>query len=250
MPILAAPQIGGPPGAKLLHKYESLVHTGGNPCSQRHFGAWWKLMSPLARFSYVLALSSLFLGSLLADDGSTTHDEAKKKRLDAFGYEIFEQNIPGLKLGKRQVSFSDILDRFGELIRTDSQLRDYQDPHPTKGPFQYEELTWYFDGLVLQIGSDLASDNPQTPRRVWIQRVVISKPVYRLKHGLRIGQTASHFVDILGEPTGRNKSGLSYVVDNAVEVKPSVFEVTPYQIAMKLDGDDKVKEIEWTWWWH
>ena len=207
-------------------------------------------MIALARFVYAPILLVFCVTVLLADQRAEADKATKKRNLDALGYEIFEKNILGLERNRRGTTLAVIQDRFGKPLRTASELRPIHDAHPTKGPSHYEELAWTFEGLVLVMSSPLVADDPQTPRKVGLLSVVVSSPGYRLKHGLNIGQTASDFIAVLGKPTRHNKYGLAYQVDNAVKAKTGGWEVDPYQIDIRLDTESKVKEIEWSWWWH
>jgi hypothetical protein len=198
-----------------------------------------------------LASVFLFLFPLfLAAEVTPIANEHINEKLDAFGYEVFKPSLAGLNRGNRRVLFSEILDRFGKPLKKTIQLADYRDPDPIKGPFHYEVHTWYYSGLELQMGSAIVLDNQQVSREGWIQSIVISTPEYKLKHNLRIGLKSEQFIEVLGKPTYQDNYRISYDVDNAVEVKPSVYNVSPYQIELRLNKKMEVDKIEWTWWWH
>lgn len=209
-----------------------------------------EVVKPVIGFT---ALACVFLLSLpphLFADVAPTIPGPKKEKLDVFGYEIFDPVLPGLIRGNRKVLLANMLDRFGKPLNQTTVLRDYHDPDPIKGPFQYEEIIWYYDGLVIQMGSDIASGKDQEARTGWIQRVTVSSPQYQLQYHLRIGLKVDRFIAILGTPTYRDKDHVNYDAEDAVEIREGVYNVTPCQIEMRLDGKMRVKEIEWTWWWH
>jgi len=203
----------------------------------------------MVKLGYALILLSLSTSGLCANNVSSSRKESQKNNLDALGFEIWAQKLAGLEGGKHRVKVADILEKFGNPIETKKELQNYRDPSPS-GPFQYEELVWRFDGLVLEMGSPIVSAESEETREAWIERVTISSPRYELANGLRIGQPISMYTDTLGEPTSHSDSSASYDIDNAVEVAPSVIQVTPYQISMGVDREGNVSEIEWTWWWH
>ncbi len=206
-------------------------------------------MTTLFKLCFGLLLLSFSISTICAESDALTSKETKKRSLDTFGFEIFNRKLAGHNDGYHRVRVAEIVKKFGEPMKTNSVLRDHPDPSPD-GPLQYEELVWYYDGLVIQMKSPIISSKSQAAHEVWIERVVISSSIYALANGLRIGQPISKFVDTLGDPTRRSSFGIEYDIDNEVEVRPNFVEVTPYQIAIKVDRDDNVREVEWTWWWH
>lgn len=197
-----------------------------------------------------LSFLSIFLVPLTILDTASAADGLNKEAVDALGYEIFENSLPGVNDGQHNLSISIIQKRFGDPISTESRVLDYKDPDPITGPFKYEELTWHYDGLVLELGADLTAGKTVTDRNVWLRRVTISESIYSLKNDLRIGQSASHFLMILGKPTNQTEHNLIYERDNAKETKPGIFVVKPYLIDISLDLKNNVERIEWSWWSH
>lgn len=106
---------------------------------------------------------------------------------------------------------------------------------PQNGLFQYEELTCYDDGLVLEMGSLVITGDSTAPCEACIKRVVISSPSYALDNGLRISNPVFEFVDKRGEPINRTRYSVMYDIDNEVEVELGMSAVTSYQITMKVD---------------
>jgi hypothetical protein len=206
-------------------------------------------MTSIVKLGFGIVLLSLSISNLWASDDAITSKEIKKRNLDTFGLEIFEEKLDGLEGGSHRVQLSAILRNFGKPTKTKTELEDYRDPS-SDGPFQYEVLTWYYDGLVLEMGSPIITVESTAPREAWIQRVTISSPRYALANGLRIGKPVSEFVDTLGEPINLTRYSVMYDVDNEVVVEPGRSEVTPYQITMGVDQAGNVSSIEWTWWWH
>ena len=199
-------------------------------------------MTSIVKLGFGILLVSLSISNLWASDDAITSKEMKKRNLDTFGWEIFEEKLEGLEDGAQRVQLSAILRYFGKPTKTKTVLENYRDPSP-EGPLQYEVLIWDYDGLVLELGASFITVESTAPREVSIQRVVISSPRYALANGLRIGKPVSEFVDTLGEPTNRSTYSVKYDVRNEEEIKP-------YEINMDLDQAGNVSSIEWTWWWH
>ena len=199
-------------------------------------------MTSIVKLGFGILLLSLSISNLWASDDAITSKEIKKKNLDTFGWEIFEDKLEGLEDGAQRVQLSAVLRYFGKPTKTKTVLENYRDPGPDE-PLQYEILIWDYDGLVLELGASFITVESTAPREVSIQRVVISSPRYALAHGLRIGKPVSEFVDTLGEPTNRSTYSVMYDVRNEEEIKP-------YHISMDLDQAGNVSSIEWTWWWH
>ena len=74
--------------------------------------------------------------------------------------------------------------------------------------------------------------------------------LHDLKDELKVGQPAAKFIAQLGNPNVRNKAYMSYFVEDHVQVKPAVYDVSAYQIQMALNDSDIVTKITWTWGWH
>lgn len=172
----------------------------------------------------------------------------QRQRLDLLAYEIFDPSVPTLDYKYFRVKASELFKRFGVPNTTNVNFYAHRDP-PPGGPTQIEELTWQFPGMVM----DITAYPPPTsgyPDEILISRIEITSPAYDLKDELKVGQPAAKFIAQLGNPNVRNKAYMSYFVEDHVQVKPAVYDVSAYQIQMALNDSDIVTKITWTWGWH
>ncbi len=180
------------------------------------------------------------LGASLGN-ASETRTTEQRARLDTLAYEIFEPKVPGLEYRYERVKSKDLFARFGEpTIKSVGQYR-HIDPLPN-APTYIQTITWQFPGMVVEVGAYPPSPT-HAPQHVWLSRVEISSPKYRLSHGLGVGQSLAAFVSKLGEPTGQYASPMRYSVNEEIEDGPGYY----YRISLSLDADGKVKKIEWDW---
>jgi len=180
-----------------------------------------------------------------AAHASETRTTEQRARLDRLAYEIFEPKVPGLEYRYERVKSKDLFARFGApTIKSVGQYR-HIDPLPN-APTHIQTITWQFPGMVLEVGAYPPSPT-HAPQQVWLSDVEISSSKYRLKHGLRVGQSQAAFVSKLGEPTGQYESTMYYLVNEEIEDGPGYYRVIFYRISLSLDADGKVKKIEWHW---
>ncbi|MFQ6022507.1 MAG: hypothetical protein ACE5NW_07280 [Acidiferrobacterales bacterium] len=167
-----------------------------------------------------------------------------RERMDALAYEIFEPKVPGLEYHGRGVNSKDLFERFGEPVTISIETWRHRDP-PPGGPAEIEGLTWQFPRMIVKTVSYPPSADHR-PEKVLITAIDISSANYALKHGLRIGQPASTFISILGEPNYRNNQKLEYLVEDWIELENRT-HIDSYQIHMFLDNEGKVEKIVWRW---
>ncbi len=172
---------------------------------------------------------------------SETRTTEQRARLDTLAYEIFEPKVPDLEYRYERVKSKDLFARFGEpTIKSVGQYR-HIDPLPN-APTHIQTITWQFPGMVLEVGAYPPSPT-HAPQQVWLSHVEIASSKYRLKHGLRVGQSQAAFVSKLGEPTRQYESTMRYLVNEEIEDGPSYY----YRISLSLAADGKVKKIVWDW---
>ena len=169
----------------------------------------------------------------------------QRQRLDLLAYEIFEPPVPTLEYQYVRVSANALFKRFGKPKITSEALERHRDPNPG-APAMIEALTWDFSGMVMDVTAYPPSVN-HDPKKISINRIEITSSRYKLQNRLEVGQPISKFISQLGNPNSRDKSSMSYLVEDHKETGPSVYEVTAYQIEMALDEDDIVRRITWTW---
>ena len=180
-------------------------------------------------------------GTTRTPESSETRTTEQRARLDTLAYEIFEPKVPGLEYRYERVKSKDLFARFGEpTIKSVGQYR-HIDPLPN-APTYIQTITWQFPGMVVEVSAYPPSPT-HAPQHVWLSRVEISSPKYRLSHGLGVSQSLAAFVSKLGEPTGQYASPMRYSVNEEIEDGPGYY----YRISLSLDADGKVKKIEWDW---
>jgi hypothetical protein len=171
----------------------------------------------------------------------------QQKQLEAFVYEIFEPPLPGLQRNRGAVTPNILSERFGEPHSRSSQPDRHHDP---VGPPKNEDLVWHYLGMTLDMVAKVASRVEERERPMWITAVEISSPNYILKHGLRIGQPWPVYLSVLGPPTYRYQYLVNYESETVFDVKTGAIITRAYQVEMKVDKDDTVRKIEWSWWSH
>lgn len=189
-------------------------------------------------------------GSLISLDKITQSNDIKLSKFDTFGFNVFEEPLSGLKgLYPGLVSLRNIKSKFGEPVKIDIQSISYRDGEHI-GSRYYDRIVWHYDGLILEMGSRKVPAELQEARDVWVTKVVITNPSFSLAHGLRIGETASHFISVLGKPNDGNhlSKKLWYSVEYEVMNEKGKPSLATSQTRIELDKEKNAKEITWTWW--
>ncbi len=167
-----------------------------------------------------------------------------RARLDALGWEIFEPKIPGLEYRYSGMKAKELFTRFGEPVVKSVQEMPHRDPHPD---YPYIEIiTWQFPGMLIEVITYPPSETHQ-PELVLLGRVEISSPQYALKHGLRIGQPASSFVSLLGNPNRQDDEKIEYLIEDRIELDEYRVLIATYQIRIFPDEKNNVQTVLFTW---
>jgi len=211
----------------------------------RPYLACKKGMTPQRLFPVVFLAMVFGAASAAVQPHSPTPEQ--KRRLDQFGYEVFQPSLSGLMDDTGEVSEKALMDRFGRPLRRYAVLGRHADPQSGE-PRSIEWITWYFRGLALEMSHLPPFRTGSHNEPMIIVGVSVTSSSYVLKHGLRVGEARSRFITVLGPPTYQDRERVRYDVENAARVAPDEYSVEPYQIEMDLDAHDKVRRIVWSWW--
>ena len=202
-------------------------------------------MSAMRAFLLVSLVMVLGFARARAESCSPTPDQ--KARLDQFGYDVFQSSLPGLENQSGEVSRRMLVERFGQPLRRVLALGRYGDGR-TGDDTSIPWTTWYFRGLAFAMSRVPAKHHGVGKAELVVVGVSVTSPVYILKDGLRVGESRSRFIQVLGPPTYQDRRRVRYDVENAARIAPDDYEIEPYQIQMDLDGRDRVRRIVWSWW--
>lgn len=199
----------------------------------------------------VVALEPTAADEATADDRVlhiiTVPDRTGKHRefLDSFGYEILSDAIEELAKRGQYIYSQDLIKHFGKPAIKSFEPSPFLDPDP--GIPNAETIVWEYPGMLLKV-SAYPPVPEHLPQRVYVERVEISSPAYKLKHGLRIGQPYQVYINLLGPPNEQTLDKIEYRVDDRwMDKDENEIDYVSYQIVMAMDEKGIVRKITWTW---
>lgn len=157
-------------------------------------------------------------------------------KLDEFALNGFDPAIPGYyELGQAD---KNILKKFGRPNNTTSEIK----PDKREPGLQNKYETWNYDGLVVELLTDLGDEKY---RITWINKIILTSNKYRLKYGLNIGCKKKDFYKQFGNPDKVSSNSITYEV-GIFSIHDDVQFYSNIDVIIEFDGEIS-KSITWNY---
>lgn len=166
-----------------------------------------------------------------------------KKNLNCFTFKIFEQ----FQIAKRvdgAIKNIPLTNYFG----TPKEVKEWEEPDSRDPSLTVRKTQWLFHGVRILLDTPLPSSRKNPT--IWLNRVEISTPRYKLCQGLKVGQPLSAFIKLLGEPELPLDLHAGKVIYEAQNFQPvgGIAFAGQATITLNVDKEMNISSISWQYW--
>jgi hypothetical protein len=163
---------------------------------------------------------------------ANAHDP-ERPALVAFAHDGF---APGMRVARGDAK-EKLLQRFGKPKPTGRVQSTIEGGRA--GPTRTMYL--YYDGLEIRLGQVVGDSN------IWLRKIILTNPGYKLKFGLSIGAKRSQFLAVLGPPNdpSSTKFGSLVYYSEYYGSENGVPAASRSRVDISFDQEDQAQKIVW-----